>query len=341
MRAWVVIPTLNAGELLLETLASLERQTVPVEVAVVDNASADGTAEAIAERHPDVRVLRNERNLGFGAAINRVALELEGDVLVLVNNDVVCAADFVERLLEPFGRAEVGLVAGVLLQADAPDRIDSAGIELDTTLRSWDYLWNEPVAALERARDPVGPCGGAAAYRLDAFKELGGFDETLFAYWEDVDVALRFREAGWTSAVAPGARALHKHGQTLGASSPAARRLEAFGRGYVLAKYRVGRRRPLTRAKIALLDLPALAIHLVVRREAGPIRERLRARRAGLRAQGHRAPLDLATVGFGTALRRQAGLLSLRLRGGLPAHFRSHEPVRTADTRETPPTSRV
>jgi N-acetylglucosaminyl-diphospho-decaprenol L-rhamnosyltransferase len=341
VKARVVIPTLDARGLLLETLASLERQTVPVEVVVVDNASADGTAEAVAERHPDVSVIRNERNLGFGAAINRAALALDGDILVLVNNDVVCEPDFVERLLEPFARAEVGLAAGVLLQAEAPDRIDSAGIELDTTLRSWDFLWNEPVTALERARDPVGPCGGAAAYRLDVFKEAGGFDETLFAYWEDVDLALRIREAGWTCALAPGARALHKHGQTLGAASPAARRLEAFGRGYVLAKYRVGRRRPLTRVKIVLLDLPVLAVHLVVRREAGPIRERLRARTAGLRVPGRRAPFELATVGFGTALRRQAGLLSLRLRGGLPAHFRPHEPARTADTRETPPTSRV
>jgi GT2 family glycosyltransferase len=338
MRAWVVIPTLNARDLLLETLESLERQTVAVEVVVADNASTDGTADAVAERHPGVRVLRNERNLGFGAAVNRAALDLDGDVLVLVNNDVVCEPQFVERLLEPFARPEVGLAAGVLLQSEAPDRIDSAGIELDTTLRSWDYLWNEPVEALEHARDPVGPCGGAAAYRLGAFKELGGFDETLFAYWEDVDLALRFRDAGWRCALAPAARALHKHGQTLGAASPAARRLDAFGRGYVLAKYRVGRRRPLTRVKIALLDAPALAVHLLVRREAAPIRERLRARAMGLRTDGRRAPHELATVGFGTALRRQAVLLSLRFRGGLPAHFRQHARAPTADTRGTPPT---
>jgi GT2 family glycosyltransferase len=341
MRTWVVIPTLNARELLVEALDSLERQTVPFEVVVVDNASTDGTAGAVAERHPGAHVIRNERNLGFGAAVNRAALELEGDVLVLVNNDVVCQPDFVERLLDPFARPGVGMAAGVLLQAEEPDRIDSAGIELDTTLRSWDYLWNEPVDALVGARDPVGPCGGAAAYRLPVFKELGGFDEALFAYWEDVDLALRFRESGWSCALAPGARALHRHGQTFGAASPTARRLEAFGRGYVLAKYRVARRRPLLRAQIALLDWPVLAVHLLVRREAGPIRQRLRARSAGLGAEGRRAPLDLASVGFGTALRRQAGLLSLRLRGGLPAHFRPHAPERTADTRETPPTSRV
>jgi len=338
MRSWVVIPTLNARELLLETLDSLTAQTVPVEVVVVDNASTDGTAEAVAASHPDVRVVRNARNLGFGAAINRVALELEGDVLVLVNNDVVCEPDFIAELLDPFGRPEVGMAAGVLLQADDPGRIDSAGIELDTTLRSWDYLWNEPTSLLESAADPVGPCGGAAAYRLAVFQQLGGFDETLFAYWEDVDLALRFREAGWRCALVARARALHRHGQTFGAASPAARRLEAFGRGYVLAKYRVGRRRPLLRARVALLDWPALAIHLLVRREVGPIRERLRARAAGLRAPEHRPPLELASIGFGTALRRQASSLSLRFRGELPAHFGAAGRAPTADRRGIRPT---
>ena len=178
------------------------------------------------------------------------------------------------------------MTAGVLLQGAAPELIDSAGIELDTTLGSWDYLWNRPVSALAAAHDPVGPCGGAAAYRLPVFRELGGFDETLFAYWEDVDLALRFREAGWRCVLAPGARAVHKHGQTLGAASPTARRLEAFGRGYVLAKYRVGGRNPLRWAKIAALDWPVLAVHLVLRREAGPARERLRARSIGLRTPG-------------------------------------------------------
>lgn len=321
MKTWVVIPTLDGRERLLRTLESLERQTAPAEVVIVDNASSDGTVEAVADRFPDVRVVPNERNLGFGAAINRAALELDGDVLVLVNNDVVCEPEFLAQIAQPLADSTVGMVAGVLLQATAPELIDSAGIELDTTLGSWDYLWNRPSADLDGAADPVGPCGGAAAYRLTVFKELGGFDETLFAYWEDVDLALRFRDAGWRCVLAAGARALHEHGQTVGAASPAARRLEAFGRGYVLAKYRVGRRNLLRRAQIAALDWPALAVHLLLRREAAPARERLRGRRLGLRAQGRRAPLGLATVGFSDAIRRQADLLRLRFAGDLPAHF--------------------
>ncbi len=322
MRAVVVIPTLNACELLAEAVASVEAQTVPVEIVVVDNASSDGTLEVLATRFPRVTVVRNPENFGFGRAVNRGAAEArDADVIILVNNDAVPAPDFVAHLLTPFLDPAVGMVAGVLLQESAPDLIDSAGIELDTTLGSWDYLWNQPVSALAATRDPVGPCGGAAAYRLDAFRELGGFDEALFAYWEDVDLALRLRDAGWRCVLAPGARALHKHGRTLGAASPAARRLEAFGRGYMLAKYRVGGRNPLRRAKIAVLDWPVLAVHLVLRREAGPARERLRARSIGLRAPDRRVPLELATVGFGTALRRQVDLLHLRFAGALPVHF--------------------
>ena len=289
---------------MLRTLASLEQQTVPASVVVVDNASSDGTAEAVAERHPKVRVVRNERNLGFGAAINRAALELDGDLLVLVNNDVVCEPGFVERITAPFDGRSVGMVAGVLLQAAAPGLVDSAGIELDTTLGSWDYLWNRPAAALGTQSRPVGPCGGAAAYRLPVFQELGGFDETLFAYWEDVDLALRFREAGWRCVTrdrrARAARARADPGRRFSSRAAA---------GVVRPRLRareIPRRRPPAappgedrRARLA----GARASTCCSGARPAPLRERLRARALGLRSPARRAPLELATVGFGTALR--------------------------------------
>jgi GT2 family glycosyltransferase len=322
--ATVVIPTLNARDLLAESLASLVAQTVPVDIVVVDNASTDGTAELLAERFPDVTVLRNAENLGFGRAVN-LGVAASGDdveTIVLVNNDTVCEPDFVERLCAPLAESDdVGMVAGVLVQKADPRLVDSAGIELDRTLRSWDICWNRTTDDLAGAAEPVGPCGGAAAYRAAAFREAGGFDETLFAYWEDVDLALRLRLAGWRCVRVQEARAVHAHSATLGASSPVQRRLEAFGRGYLLGRYRVARRRPLTRLKIAILDWPVLLVHLVVRRELGPIRARARGLRAGGRRPGLRAPLELATVSFAEALRRQAEILRLRFSGRLPGHF--------------------
>jgi N-acetylglucosaminyl-diphospho-decaprenol L-rhamnosyltransferase len=321
MRATVVIPTLNARDLLAGALESLERQTAAHDVVVVDNGSTDGTIDMLAERFPRVRLVRRESNLGFGRAVNRGVEEVETDAVVLLNNDAICEPSFVERIVAPLADDGVGMVAGVLLQHGAPHLVDSAGIELDTTLRSWDALWNQPVARLSEAPEPVGPCGGAAAYRTAAFREAGGFDDAFFAYWEDVDLALRLRLAGWRCVRAADARALHKHGQTLGAASPAARRLEAFGRAFVLARYRVARRGLAMRLKIAALDWPVLAVHLVLRREAGPIRERRRGTRAGLARTPLRAPLELATVSFREALSRQANQLRLRFAGELPSHF--------------------
>jgi GT2 family glycosyltransferase len=327
MRATVVIPTFNARGLLAETLEHLQAQKVDHDVVVVDNASSDGTRDLLRERFPGVRVVELEENLGFGRAINQGLDVVETEVAVLLNNDVLCPPDFLDRLLQPFTRGEIAMVAGVLLQHDRPDTVDSAGIELDTTLRSWDMLWNGRAAALDGAPEPVGPCGGAGAYRMDALREAGGFDEAFFAYWEDVDLALRLRLAGHRCVRAADARALHKHGQTLGAASPRQRRLEAFGRGYVLARYRVAQRGPLMRLKIAALDWPVLLVHLVVRRETGPLRERRRGMRAGAARPPLRAPLELATISFGTALSRQANLLRLRARGGLPSHLHEASPT--------------
>lgn len=320
--AAVVIPTLDARELLGRTLESLRAQTVPVAVTVVDNASRDDTAEMVRRRFPEVRLVRNTRNLGFGRAIGRGAEGLAADVLVLVNNDVICEPDFVEHILAPFADPSVGMVAGVLTQLRAPGRIDTAGIALDTTLGARDHLGDRPVTALAGAPAPAGPCGGAAAYRMTAFRAAGGFDPAIFAYWEDVDLALELHRLGWRCALAPGARAEHHHGATLGAGSPRQRELEAFGRAFVLAKHGVVARRPLTMAKVALRDWPGLLVHLVVRRETAP----LRARRAGARAGRARRrpgapPLHLATAGVGATLAGQAAFLVRRLRGRLPAHY--------------------
>jgi GT2 family glycosyltransferase len=314
--ATVVVPSWNGLEALREALPALLAQTAEAEIVVVDNGSADGTAEEVAARWPQVVLVRTPENLGFGRAVNLGAARATGDVIVVVNNDAVAAPDFVALLLAPFADPAVGMAAGVLTQRPHPDRVDSAGIELDVTVGSWDLGWNAPVAALG-ARAPVGPCGGAAAYRRTAWQDAGGFDPALFAYWEDVDLALRLRRAGWRSAFVPGALALHRHSGTLGAASPLQRRLDAFGRGFVLARH--GRRGLRAGLRVAVLDWPVLAFDVLIARQPAV----LRARRSGF-AKGRATrmgppPAELLTVGMAEALRRRWGFALRRLRRGRPA----------------------
>jgi len=194
MSASVVVPSWNGAERLALLLPSLGSAA---QVIVVDNGSSDGTRELLARRFPDVDVLALPRNEGFSRAVNRAARAAAGDVLVLVNDDCVCRPGFVERLAAAVRPAD-GLVmaAGVLLEAGDPGTIDTAGIELDDTLLVFDHLNGLPVAALADAPPPFGPSGAAAAFDRAAFLEAGGFDEKLFAYWEDVDLVLRLRLAG-------------------------------------------------------------------------------------------------------------------------------------------------
>jgi GT2 family glycosyltransferase len=316
MRASFLVPSWNGLEVLREALRALAVQTVPCEVVVVDNGSADGTAEAVAAEFPDVVLVRIHENIGFGRAVNLGAVVASGDVLLVVNNDAVCAPDFAERMLAPFADPAIGMAAGVLTQRPHPDRVDSAGVELDATVGSWDLGWNAPVTTLG-AREPVGPCGGAAAYRASAWRDAGGFDPALFAYWEDVDLALRLRRAGWRSAFVPAALALHRHGATLGAATPLQRRLDAFGRGFVLGRH--GRRGLLAALRVAVLDWPVLAFDLLVARQPDVLRERRRGLAAGRASRMGPPDPALLTVGLVEALRRRWAFALRRLRRGRPA----------------------
>ncbi len=218
MRPAVYIPNYNGSQRLGRALGSLREQTRPVDVVVVDNGSVDDSVALVREEFPEVTLLELGRNLGFGSAINRAANKHPADPMILLNNDVECEPGFVEALLEAAGGG-AEMVAGVLLQESTPGKIDSAGVVANRTLMGFDYLHGEPVTALEGAADPLGPTGGAALYRRDAFEAVGGFDERIFLYYEDLDLALRLAAVGGRCHLAAGARALHAYSASLGAGS--------------------------------------------------------------------------------------------------------------------------
>ncbi len=207
---------------------------------LVDNGSSDDSVELARRELPEVKVLELGENLGFGPALNRAVAAHPADGVILLNNDAEPEPRFVEALLEGLG-AGVDAVAGVLLQERAPELIDSAGVVADATLMGFDYLHGEPAEVAVGAADPLGPTGGAALYRRAAFEAAGGFDERIFLYYEDLDLALRMAAGGGRCRLAPEARALHAYSASLGAASAAKYARTGWSRGYMLRRYGVMR----------------------------------------------------------------------------------------------------
>lgn len=238
MQPTVFIPNYDGEARIARALEGLRGQARPAAVVVVDNGSGDASVELVRERFPEAKLLELGANLGFGPALNRaVAAHPEADPVILLNDDAAPAPDFVAALLERLDGAEA--VAGVMVQEPDPSRIDSAGVVADRTLMGFDYLHDEPVAAAATAPDPLGPTGGAALYRRAAFEAVGGFDERIFLYYEDLDLALRLAAQGGRCRLAPEARAVHAYSASLGAASPGKYAATGWSRGYMLRRYGV------------------------------------------------------------------------------------------------------
>lgn len=295
-RVCVAIPALDAAGAIV---AARSFAAGGAEVVIVDN-GAGIDAAALPER---TRVLRPERNVGYGAAANLAARATEAEVLLVSNDDVIADPGCVAALAAAFRDPGVDHAGGVLRTVDG--RIDSAGIALDRALRGYD---------VRRLRDdgapvpePVAASGAAVAYRRTTFLALGGFAEELLAYWEDVDLALRLHARGGRFAFVPQATAVHARGTALGGRSAAQRDLDAFGRGFVLGRYGAWLG-PADRLAVALVDWPSLARGVLLHRSVSHLRRRRAGRRAGRCAAPVARPGRVpVTRGVRATLRRQWG----------------------------------
>jgi N-acetylglucosaminyl-diphospho-decaprenol L-rhamnosyltransferase len=223
----VLIVSHNTREDLLRCLASLGGVTVPIEIAVVDNASADGSADAVAKAFPHVRLIRNGDNAGFGRANNQGLAATHAPLVLLLNSDAELRPGCLETLAGVLReRARLGIVAPRTVEADGAVQV-SFGPEL-TPLREWkqrrlvrgvkrrqEAALQAAAQAASREHEPAWVSASCLLARREALVAVGGFDEGYFLYEEDVDLCRRVRQAGWGVLFTPAAEVVHHLGRSV------------------------------------------------------------------------------------------------------------------------------
>lgn len=230
-RVFAIVLNYNGRDMLAPCLDALLASDCPdLAVLLVDNASSDGSADFARATYPGVEILENPDNYYFSRGNNegmRLALERGADYLFVLNNDTLIDPACL-RLLVKFmdSRPGAGACQPLLRFMDRPDLAASAGIRLGIAGKAWDLACGEPAASLGREPFQVlGATGGAMLLRAEAVRQAGLFCEEFQMYFEDVDLSLRLREAGWDIWCVPEACVLHE-------CSATTNRTGAWRRGY-------------------------------------------------------------------------------------------------------------
>ena len=227
-RTAVIIPNYNGGTRIGPCLRSLMPQCAEdTQVWVVDNGSTDGSDKA-AEAFQNVRVLRLAENTGFTGAVN-AGLEKVKDTeyVILLNNDTVVGKSFLKEMIAAMDRHLDAFSAQARLRRmDAPKRLDDGGDMYSAIGWAYGRGHLRPARKYSTEEEIFSACGAAAIYRTRLIREIGGFDPSIFAYLEDVDLGWRARRAGWKNYYIPSANVLHEGSATTGS------RINAFKISY-------------------------------------------------------------------------------------------------------------
>lgn len=214
-----VVLTYDGRRLLDVILPSLADQTQPAqEVIVVDNGSSDGTGEWLRAEWPAVQVVSIPRNVGVAAALNRGVAAAGCEYVALLNNDLELASDWIAEMAAGLDRHPDAASAACKLRSyDDRERLDGTGDVLTRRLVAYRRGGGElDEGQYDREQEILTPTAGAALYRASALALVGPFDESFWAYFEDVDWGLRAQLAGLRSWYLPRALAYHMGGATTG-----------------------------------------------------------------------------------------------------------------------------
>jgi GT2 family glycosyltransferase len=296
MRVAAVVVNWNGGEENLACIASLLDQGGALErIVFIDNGSTDGSLQLVAERYPDVELLRSPSNLGYGGGNNlgiAWALGRGFDAVLIVNNDIVLPKGQLELLTRELERTPTaGLVGPRVLVKDDPTRIWAAGGRL---------TWRQNLTTLIGQGQLDGPrwqrtsevdyvIGCAVLVRREVFERIGLFDAEYFAYTEDVDFGMRARRGGFTSRCVGEARALHRASSSTGGGyNPRRKYMMGVNSIWFLRRY-AGPREWLQFFLFDVVSLPAVWLVGLFRGEARAVAAKAWGILDGLRGRRIRA----------------------------------------------------
>ena len=209
----VIVVNFNGKDFLDHCLSSLECQTFShFKTIVVDNASHDDSTDGIEERFPGIEVIRLKKNIGFAAANNLVARQVKGfSWIALLNPDAFAEPDWLLNLhIAASENSEYSFFGSHMRQYGSPQRLDGTGDIYHLCGLAWRRDHGISEDQISRSIGEIfSPCAAAAMYKRDVFLDAGGFDESFFCYFEDVDLAFRLRLLGHRCLYVPNAKVEH------------------------------------------------------------------------------------------------------------------------------------
>ncbi len=220
--ATIVIVNFDGKHLLAECLPAVIEAVKCTggkhEILVVDNGSADGSAQFVQENFLEVRILGLDQNYGFIGGNNRAARRIDTDIIVFLNNDMVVDRGFLQPLLRPFSDPSVFAVTSQIFFADATRRREETGKTRARFHNGFFYFLHDEMRREDENLETIPVLwagGGSCAVDRKKFLTLNGFDSLYHPfYFEDTDVSYQAWKRGWKCLLAPASRVVHKHRAT-------------------------------------------------------------------------------------------------------------------------------
>ena len=218
----VIVLNWNGIKVLNQCLGSLRTQTyTPLEIIVVDNASTDDSVDFIRERFPDVRLVVNEKNFGFGGGNNVGIQASQGKYVMMLNNDTRLDPKCIEELKGSLEKdRRYGVCASKILLEYEDNLIDAAGIVVCPDGLSIGRGRLEKGDRYDEEMEVFFASDCACLYRREMLEDIGLYDEDFFAYADETDMGWRAQLAGWRCIYNPKAVVHHFHSASSGTYSP-------------------------------------------------------------------------------------------------------------------------